>query len=340
MTGDSKRSSGDAARESRGSERSSAPASGERRTGNPRRVRSGLRLKARDGIGARTPLAERWAEVLEAALGADELSEGLRYAKIGQIVSLEVEPGAVRAVVQGTALKPYTTRLFVGVYTAEQWEAIIAAMACEAVYVVKLLASELPDKLDGLLRSFGLRLLPEPPEELKVECTCGQAGGCKHGAAAGYLFAERLSNVPLLALSLRGMPPERLMNRLRQARAIQARGVASAHVDPMIPESQIEPPPLEECVEGFWRPAAKLSELQEAPPPQHVSHALLRRLGPSPLKGRFPLVGLLASVYDSVAAHAVRLRDRAERIDEARVVEKCGGSVITPSTAARRGTRE
>jgi hypothetical protein len=53
------------------------------------------------------------------------------------------------------------------------------------------------------------------------------------------------------------------------------------------------------------------------PPPQHAPHALLRRLGPSPLPGRFPLVGLLASVYDTVAEEAIRLRDRAERLDEA-----------------------
>ena len=39
-------------------------------------------------------------------------------------------------------------------------------------------------------------------------------------------------------------------------------------------------------------------------------------MGPSPLQGRFPLVGLLASVYDTVAERAVRLRDHAERLDE------------------------
>ncbi len=60
----------------------------------------------------------------------------------------------------------------------------------------------------------------------------------------------------------------------------------------------------------------KLKELQHVPPPHHVSHALLRRLGPPPLKGKFPLVGLLASIYDSVAEYAVKLRDRAEHIDE------------------------
>ena len=39
-------------------------------------------------------------------------------------------------------------------------------------------------------------------------------------------------------------------------------------------------------------------------------HALLRRLGQSPLQGKFPLVGLLASIYDSMAARGRELRDR------------------------------
>jgi hypothetical protein len=41
-----------------------------------------------------------------------------------------------------------------------------------------------------------------------------------------------------------------------------------------------------------------------------AAHALLRRLGQSPLQGKFPLVGLLASIYDSMAARGRELRER------------------------------
>jgi hypothetical protein len=99
---------------------------------------------------------------------------------------------------------------------------------------------------------------------------------------------------------------------------IQSRGVAAAHADPLIPQTQVEPPLLEACLEEFWRSPPSMKGVQEIPPPQHVSHALLRRLGPSPLDGKFPLVGLLASIYDSVAQYAVQLRDQAERLDEGR----------------------
>jgi hypothetical protein len=41
-------------------------------------------------------------------------------------------------------------------------------------------------------------------------------------------------------------------------------------------------------------------------------HALLRRLGQSPLQGKFPLVGLLASIYDSIAEDGRKLRETSD----------------------------
>lgn len=131
-------------------------------------------------------------------------------------------------------------------------------------------------------------------------------------ACACLLFAEQLSREPRGAIALRGLDPTRLLDRLRQARTIRARGVASAHVDPMIPETQGEPPALESVVEDYWRAGPRLHEFEIAPPPKHVDHALLKRLGPSPLPGRFPLVGLLASIYDTVREDAERRQQAVE----------------------------
>jgi hypothetical protein len=49
---------------------------------------------------------------------------------------------------------------------------------------------------------------------------------------------------------------------------------------------------------------------------EYAPHALLRRLGSAPLEGRFPLVGLLASIYDSVAVAA---RRRLTELDDVAV---------------------
>jgi uncharacterized Zn finger protein len=282
----------------------------------PRRVRNGVKLRSRAGVPS-SPLSDRLVALMERRFSINEMEEGLRYARLGQTVALEVVEGALIAKVQGTRAKPYDVRLEFGAFDAAQWERIIGLMASEAVYLVKLLAKELPDGIDDLLGSIDLELLPGDADGLGVECTCRRKNPCRHGAAIGYLLAERLADDPLEVFALRGMAAPRLLDRLRHARTLRSRGVAAAHADPMIPESQAEPEPLEGCVDEFWRPGPRLAELQEAPPPQHVSHALLRRLGPSPLDGKFPLVGLLASIYDSVSSAALRLRDRAEQIDEA-----------------------
>jgi uncharacterized Zn finger protein len=305
-----------APRSKRGSSR--RPAGEERRSTGPRRVRTGLKLRGRDDVLTASPLAERWRLLLEDGVPRAELNEGLRYARLGQTISMAVEEGALRASVQGSRAKPYETIIRIGPFSAVQWERVIEAMAGEAVYLVKLLDGELPEGLDTLLAALGLSLLPETAAEIDIACSCKVEGPCRHAAAVGYLFTEQLSNDPLQILTLRGMPAARLLERLRQARTIQARGVAAAHADPMIPQRAEDAPPLEACVEEFWRPRPSPRGQTAPPPPQHVSHALLRRLGPPPLDGRFPLVGLLASIYDSVAQYAVHLRDQAERLEEGR----------------------
>ncbi|MDP7574694.1 MAG: hypothetical protein QF723_06245, partial [Phycisphaerales bacterium] len=59
-------------------------------------------------------------------------------------------------------------------------------------------------------------------------------------------------------------------------------------------------------LDTWWRPHGRLPDVPSEP---HVSHALLRRLGPSTLGGQFPLAGLLATIYDEAAAEAARILD-------------------------------
>jgi hypothetical protein len=66
---------------------------------------------------------------------------------------------------------------------------------------------------------------------------------------------------------------------------------------------------LERSLENFWRPGRQIDEMPAETEP-FAAHALLRRLGQSPLQGKFPLVGLLASIYDSMAARGRELRER------------------------------
>jgi uncharacterized Zn finger protein len=266
-----------------------APGGGhEPRPEQPRRIRNGIKLRARDGAIPTTPLSDRVLQLIAETFPPDEVEQGHRYARLGQIAAMGFRDGAIVATVQGVAPRPHETIIRVGEYNDERWERIVHAMAAEAIYFAKLLAGELPDSLDGLLRELDLTLLPDRLDPSAITCTCSMHGPCRHAAALAYLLADQLAYAPLEIFALRGVAPDRLLERIRQARAIQSHGVVAAHVDPLIPESQDEPAPLSECLDDFWRIGGDESKLHDAPPAQHLPHALLRRLGPSPLQGKFP----------------------------------------------------
>src|SRR5690606_31706193 len=66
-------------------------------------------------------------------------------------------------------------------------------------------------------------------------------------------------------------------------------------------------PPLEASIEDFWEAGPALESFETPLRKPEVSYALLRRLGPSPFtEGRFPLVGLLATCYNSVSRSALQ----------------------------------
>lgn len=320
-------SQGERAGSSSGSAPGNAPSRSQRsnqysgqRRGNipppgPRKVRHGVKLKPRDGQILRTEVSGPWLDLIERWVPTGERDEGRRYAQLGQTRSMEIEPARIVAAVQGARSRAYATRLHIQPFDEDQWAAFIEALAGEAVHLVKLAAGELPPGIESVARPLGLTLLPSRVEDVRGECTCGRAMPCRHVAAIADLVAEQLANDALLVFRLRGLPVDQLLERLRHARALRTRGEATAHVDPLIPESREEAEPLEDCLDWFWRPGTRLAAFHDRPAAPFVSHALLRRMGPPPMAGRFPLVGLLASIYDDVSRHAVALRDMADRVE-------------------------
>jgi uncharacterized Zn finger protein len=281
----------------------------------PRRGAESVRLR---GTGEpRTWTAARWVALLETMVPDADRKAGLEAARGGQVSGLVVSPGLVEASVRGAGPAPARVRLEIETLGAEEWRGAVDAMAAEASWLAKLLARDVPAGIDALLAP---RTLVPGPGEVTARCTCpaGAAEGrCRHAAAVVHLVGGLIDGDPLAAFALRGMQGERLLERLTAARAQRSAGPAAAHREAPAPAGAAPARPLEQCLEDFWRPGAQLAELQHMPPPHHAPHALLRRLGPSPLPGKFPLVGLLQSVYDEVARHALDLRDRAEGLDPA-----------------------
>ena len=66
----------------------------------------------------------RWMEILESSIDAARLSRGRSYARRGQVVDIEIEPGLVTASVQGTRKKPYQIRLGFETLT-DEWASLL-----------------------------------------------------------------------------------------------------------------------------------------------------------------------------------------------------------------------
>jgi len=284
----------------------------QRKSNDPPRVRNGIKLKAREGEPEPGNwIARAWRDRMYGRLSRQALDVGLQFAQSGQTIELHCHPSRIDALVQGSAGKPTRVTIRVPVISASHWDKLIHDMADEAVYTVQLMAGQVPESFRDLLNQYALRILPEDPDEITIEGHADAALRDSCAATVAQLMIERLNDDQTLISLLRGMPADRLLDQLRQVRTIRTHGEATAHPQSTI--SRKEPQPLETCVDSYWRLGSTLHEFENTPHPSHAPHALLRRLGPSPMDGRFPMLGLLASVYDELTQHARAIDEGEQR---------------------------
>ena len=278
----------------------------QRKPEQPRRVRHGIKFRRKLGLEGLPWHAAGFVAACEDGIRPDAKVLGMEYALAGQVANYVVTPGAVEASVQGRGARPYQVRITVRPLTREEWDRVIERMAAEAVFAARLLTGEVPESIEDCFREIGRRLVPGPDDAVHSQCDCGLPQPCKHVAAVAALMAERIEVDPVVLFQLRGLEGERLLEKLQEQRTLQSSGVSQAHATATEDESDSGLQPLELCASDYWRPGAALDEATAVPTGDHVPHALLRRMGPSPMGGKFPMVGLMASIYDSIRARALQ----------------------------------
>src|SRR5438132_13668895 len=186
----------------------------------PRRVKDGIKAKSeRGGIGE-TWWSKRWVGVLESFSMGARLTRGRSYARQGQVISIDVEPGMVEAKVQGSQPKPYKVEIRFKTLSDQDWENVTEAMASQAIFAAKLLAGEMPKNIEEAFGAVKLSLFPTALKELETSCSCPDwANPCKHIAAVHHLLAERFDEDPFLIFKLRGRTKEQIIEVLREKRA-------------------------------------------------------------------------------------------------------------------------
>jgi uncharacterized Zn finger protein len=186
----------------------------------PRPVEGGLKARpARGAIGS-SWWSRRFLDVLESFAMGSRLTRGRSYARKGQVISMEVTPGEVRAAVQGSRAKPYRVIIGLTPFPELVWAKAEIALSEQALPSAKLLAGEVPPELEQIFAQAGTPLFPRTVTDLDQRCSCPDwEVPCKHLAATFYLLAEAFDDDPFLILRWRGREREPLLARLRELRS-------------------------------------------------------------------------------------------------------------------------
>jgi uncharacterized Zn finger protein len=266
----------------------------------PLAAQGGIKAQSRGSDFGKSWWAKRWQAVLEGFRIGGRLARGRTYARTGQVLSIDIDVGVVKASVQGSRPTPYDVTLKVSVLSEKEWGRVLEVLSRKAIFVAKLLAGQMPHEIEGVFTQAKLSLFPQKRGDLKTACSCpDESNPCKHIAAVYYLLGEEFDRDPFLLFRLRGLDREALLQRLgshAQDQAPPSRKVPEAQVGEALPKDP----------SAFWAlPPAAEDQFGEVQAPQ-VSMGLVLRLGKFPFwRGEKPLVTALEPAYIQAAARGL-----------------------------------
>ncbi len=168
---------------------------------------------------------------------SNRVGRGRSYVRHGAVLDLQISPGQVKALVQGSRGSPYTVNIAIKPISGPVWKEIRAACEGQVASLQELLEGRFPKGLAELFTAKGSGLFPSP-KEIEFKCSCPDwATMCKHVAAVLYGIGTRLDEDPNLFFVLRMMKMDDLITQavrdksarlLRQAKEKTSRVIDDA----------------------------------------------------------------------------------------------------------------
>ena len=183
-----------------------------------------------------------WGKAWNGNLGkyadyANRVGRGRSYVRHGAVLDLQIKPGQVNALVQGSQGSPYTVAIKIKPVSESIWKQIKAACEGQLASLQELLEGRFPKGLMELFTAKGSGLFPSP-KEIDFKCSCPDwAYMCKHVAAVLYGIGTRLDEDPSLFFVLRKVKMDDLITQavrdkseklLKQAKKKTARVIDDA----------------------------------------------------------------------------------------------------------------
>jgi uncharacterized Zn finger protein len=189
---------------------------------------------------ARTWWGKSWNHNLERyADYSNRIGRGRSYVRHGAVLDLQISPGQVESLVQGTRSKPYTVIINIKGINKKIWQNIKAACADKLDSLPELLAGKFPKALGEIFTAQGQGLFPSP-EEIEFNCSCPDwAYMCKHVAATLYGIGARLDDSPSLFFKLRKVNVDDLIQQTITDHSYNLLKTAEKTTAKMIAESDL-----------------------------------------------------------------------------------------------------
>ncbi len=143
---------------------------------------------------------------------SNRIVRGRSYVRSGAVLDLQIKPGEITALVQGSRSRPYSVVIEITRIAPAAWESLKKACAGKLDSLPELLAGKFPRALGELFTERGKGLFPSP-REIRFSCSCPDyAALCKHVAAVLYGVSARLDTEPGLFFTLRQAAVEDLVS--------------------------------------------------------------------------------------------------------------------------------
>ena len=234
----------------------------------------GIKARSKRGAFAKSWWATRWIKALEQLVDTGRLSRGRRYARRGQVLSIEESDAGIVATVQGSRRTAYRVTIEMEKLNDAQWERVLDTLAEQAIFSAQLLTGEMPQEIEEAFEAAGVSLFPATPTALTTECSCPDwANPCKHVAAVHYILGEQFDEDPFLLFRLRGRSQEQILA------ALNARRTEELDQTDEDDETADTVTPLTETVARFWDLDPQLADLKFSIRQPATPLPILRRLG-------------------------------------------------------------
>ena len=166
-----------------------------------------------------------WCDNLESYSDYENrLPRGRTYVRNGSVLDLQIEAGAVTALVSGSDL--YRVKINIKPVGKAAWKSLKAECAGRVGSLMDLLQGRLSTPVMEVITSHENGLFPKPAE-ISLDCSCPDwADMCKHVAATLYAVGARLDESPEMLFALRGSDHMELITAATESVTVETSSTA------------------------------------------------------------------------------------------------------------------